>query len=143
MRFVLGESVRRITHVTHGESAERTEASSIVSLVFESGIIGSIITSFETGYRHTAIEFLGSTGSVMAENFTPSNVVATVTTKTAERGDVVRTTEEKIAVPDLYTLEIAHFSDCILNGAEPSISNDSSLHNQWVLEQAMTMAHEK
>ena len=125
------------------DTEEKTESTSIVGVELNGHILGTIYTSFETGHRNSLLEIIGSEGTVSVQNFTLSNIVATVVTSIARDGDIKDVAEEKIPVPDLYTLEISNFSESILNGTDPRIPNESSLHNQYILEKAVSMVNEK
>ena len=143
MRFVLDADVTRVTGLMRNETSDTTESTSIVGVEMSGRILGTIYTSFETGHRNSLLEIIGSKGVVRIRNFTLSNCTPTVVTETADNGDIQKVTEEEITVPDLYTLEISHFSDCILNNTQPVISSESSLHNQFILGKALALVNEK
>jgi predicted dehydrogenase len=139
MRFVLGDD--RATAVQSLMKPDRdsgaVEMTNVLSLQFSKGTLATIYSSYETPYRQGFIEFFGTKGSIAAYNFTPSNTDTELEIKFGANGRVDRIEKEPIRVPDLYTLEVEHFSDCILNGKEPEIAVDESLHNQEILERAV------
>lgn len=135
LRFVLDDTVTGAQSVMRtGGGSETVERSNIVTMKFSKGAIASVYSSFETPYRQTYIECIGTTGSISAQNFTPSNVSVTMEQRMGKDGQVRSVVQEEFLIPDLYELEISHFSDCILNGREPFITNRSSLHNQEILD---------
>jgi 1,5-anhydro-D-fructose reductase (1,5-anhydro-D-mannitol-forming) len=135
LRFVLDDTVTGTQCVMRtGGGSNAVEKSNIVTMKFSKGTIASVYSSFETPYRQTFIECIGTTGSISAQNFTPSNVTATLEQRMGRDGQIRSVVQEEFLIPDLYELEISHFSDCILNGREPFITNQSSLHNQEILE---------
>ncbi len=139
MRFILGDDrvadVRSMMNNT--PTSGKVETANVLSLHFSRGTLGTIYTSYETPYRHGFIEFFGTEGSISAFNFTPSRVEAVLELKRGEKGLVGSVTTERFTVPDLYTIEVERFSECILNGSEPPVPLEQSLHNQEILERAV------
>ncbi|MHB1049581.1 MAG: Gfo/Idh/MocA family protein [Bacteroidota bacterium] len=135
LRFVVDDTVSGAHSVMNtGGEKNIVERSNIVSMRFTKGVIASVYTSFEAPYRQTFIECIGTSGSVSAQNFTPSNVTATLEIKKGKEGKIESIVQEEFLIPDLYELEISHFSDCILKNHDPVITAESSLHNQAILE---------
>ncbi|MFA6455738.1 MAG: Gfo/Idh/MocA family oxidoreductase [Bacteroidota bacterium] len=139
IRFILNdERVEDVqNHMRPVRAGGNVEATSMLSLRFASGTLATIFSSYETPYRQGFIEFFGTKGSISAYQFTPSNVETVLELKYGSNGKLDRVETEQIRVPDLYTLEVEHFSDCILQGTEPLVRNEHSLHNQEVLERAI------
>ncbi|MFA6541744.1 MAG: Gfo/Idh/MocA family oxidoreductase, partial [Bacteroidota bacterium] len=137
LRYVLDDEVKNVTAMRRGFDETKVESTSLLSLQFSKGPLGSVYSSFEAGYRQTYIEFQGTAGSVSAFNFTPSRTHSVIETKIGKDGSIGDVQKEEIDVPDLYELELSHFSDCILHNTEPLITAESALHNQFVLEQAV------
>ncbi len=137
MRCILNDEVTTVRSMMRTSSDDCVETTNLLSLRFAQGTLATIYSSFETAHRHTFIEFFGSEGSLSAFNFTPSNTHAAIEIKMGKDGNIDSVNREEIVVPDLYRLEVNHFSDCILNNKEPLVSNESSLHNQYVLELAL------
>lgn len=139
MRFVLNDdqvvNVKSFMNPDH--SSGNVEMTSVLSLQFSKGTLATIYTSYETPYRESFIEFIGTTGSISAYQFTPSNTETFIEIKRGKNGFVDSIEKEAFRVPDLYTLEVEHFSDCILNDSEPIITVKDSLHNQEILEKAV------
>ncbi|MGE5316122.1 MAG: Gfo/Idh/MocA family protein [Acidobacteriota bacterium] len=138
LRFILDDEVE----TTHGllkpkPTEERTEASSLLSLQFTRGTIGSIFTSFETPVRRSFIEVVCGKAVLSAYDFTVGNSSPVLKIVWGEEGKPKKTVEEHLYVPDLYEKEITHLSDCILNGTEPVIGGENGLKNQIVLDAAM------
>ena len=135
LRFVLDDTVTGAHSVMRtGGDENIVEQSNIVSMRFTKGTIATVYTSFEAPYRQTFIECIGTAGSVSAQNFTPSNVTASLELKMGKEGRMESVAQEEFLIPDLYELEISHFSDCIVKNLNPLISSESSLHNQEILE---------
>lgn len=145
MRFVLGDDhvtdVRSMMHTGRPDST--VETTSVLSLQFSKGTLGTIYSSYETPYRQAFIEFLGTEGSISAFNFTPSKVETVLEIKRGEKGQLSNVTTERFTVPDLYTIEVERFSDCILTGSEPPVPLAEALHNQEILERAAEEAQKK
>ena len=143
MRFVLNDDeivkVNNLMNPQHTETG--VEKTSLLSFQFSKGTIGSVYSSYETSYRQSFIEFFGTKGSMSAFYFTPSNTPATLEIKMGKNGQVDSVSHENISVPNLYELEIAHFSDCIMNNRTPIVDPKSSLHNQYILELALDRSH--
>ena len=144
MRCILGDDEVVAVQSMHRLSGnkEETERTNLLSLRFKKGNVGSIYTSYEPPYYRSFIEIVGTEGAMAAYNFIPSNVIVTLEIRSTKDNTVEAIHEEKIVIPDLYDLEVSHFSDCILNNMEPIVSNASSLHNQYILEKALTSANE-
>lgn len=139
IRFVLNDdqivNVKNLMNPQHTETG--VEKTSLLSFQFSKGTIGSVYTSIQTSYRQSFIEFFGTKGSISAFYFTPSNTPVTLEVKLGKGGLIDSINHEEILVPNLYELEISHFSDCILNDAKPFVDAHSSLHNQHILELAL------
>ncbi|MCK9408309.1 MAG: Gfo/Idh/MocA family oxidoreductase [Bacteriovoracaceae bacterium] len=139
LRFVLNDD--RVTAVQSLMKPERTsgkvEMTNVLSLQFSLGTLATIYSSYETPYRQGFIEFFGTNGSISAFHFTPSNTDTELEIKFGVNGRIDRIEKEQIRVPDLYALEVAHFSDCLLRNEEPCVTMDHSLHNQEILERAV------
>ncbi|MFZ4619156.1 MAG: Gfo/Idh/MocA family protein [Bacteroidota bacterium] len=142
IRFVLNDDhvVDVKSLMNPDNSAENVERTSVLSLRFSQGTLATVYTSYETPYRESFIEFIGTTGSISAYQFTPSNTETFIEIKRGKNGLVDSTERETFRVPNLYTLEVEHFSDCILNGTEPVITVKDSLHNQEILEKAVFLS---
>jgi predicted dehydrogenase len=138
LRFILDDEVES-THsvLAPVPTATRTESSSLLSLRFGKGTIGSIYTSFEAPIRRTFIECVGRRAVLSASGFTVGNSTPTLRIIWGEEGRAKKTVEEHFSIPDLYEKEISHMSDCILNNLAPSISGENGLSNQLVLDAAM------
>lgn len=141
IRFVLNDdhavSVKSLMNPEHGDGT--VERSSVVTVQFSKGTIATIYSSYETPYRESFIEFIGTTGSVSAYQFTPSNTETYIEIKRGKDGLAAHSERETFRVPDLYALEVEHFSDCILNSTEPFVSEKDSFHNQEILETAVSI----
>lgn len=139
IRFVLNDDhVQKVKSIMMPEhSGSNVEKTSILSLKFSKGTLAAIYSSYDTPYRQGFIEFIGTKGSVSAYQFTPSNTDTILEFKFGKEGMIERIEKENIYVPNLYTCEVEHFSDCILNGTMPVVKNESSLHNQEILEMAL------
>lgn len=135
IRFVLDDDAVAVRNLMReSASREQVEKSSMLSIRFSKGPLCSIYTSFEAPYRQAFIEFIGTKGSLSAYNFTPSNIQTVLQIKSGKQGVLEKTISEDFVIPDLYEMEISHFSECIATNTSPMISNQSSLHNQEILE---------
>ncbi len=137
LRFILNDEVADVKSLMRGDNGDHVEKTNVLALRFKKGQLGTIYSSFETGYRQTSIEFQGTLGSVSASKFTPSKTSSIIETRFNTDGMIGDILKEEIIVPDLYELEVSHFSDCILHDQQPMVSAESSLHNQFILEQAI------
>jgi len=138
IRFVLNDTVSDVESMMRFPEAENSvEKASLLSLRFSRGVLATIYSSFEAPYRQSFIEFIGTKGSISAYYFTPSNVKTAIEVKMGKTGNLDAVTKEEFEIPDLYQLEITHFSECILRNTEPIISTESSLHNQHILDVAL------
>lgn len=129
------QEVRSLMHPHH--TSQGVEKTSVLALQFSKGFLATIYTSYESSYRQAFIECIGSKGSISAYQFTPSNTDTLLEIKFGKEGKIDRIESEQIQVPDLYRLEVEHFSDCIITSTEPIVNNIHSLHNQKILEQAL------
>jgi predicted dehydrogenase len=139
MRFVLGDdTVTAVRSLMKPErSSGQVETTNVLSLQFSKGTLATIYSSYETPYRQGYIEFFGTKGSVSAFQFTPSNTETEIELKFGSGGRIDRIEKEQFRVPDLYIMEVEEFSRSIIEGDEPSVSLDQSLHNQAILEKAV------
>jgi len=138
IRFVLEDTVSEVQSILRpSESLSLVEKSSHLSLRTTRGVMCSIYSSFEAPYRRTFIEFIGTKGTISAYDFTPSNISVVLEKQTGVSGLIGKKEQERIIIPDLYEREIAHFSECIINGTEPVIDSFSALHNQEILDRAL------
>lgn len=140
IRFVLNDD--RAVRVTsfmqpHHEGAS-VEKTSVLTVQFSAGTIATVYSSYETPYRESFIEFIGTAGTISAYQFTPSNTDAVIEIKRGKEGVVVPIERENVRVPNLYALEVEHFSNCILNSTDPVVTEKNSVHNQEILEMALT-----
>ncbi|MEW5799001.1 MAG: Gfo/Idh/MocA family oxidoreductase [Bacteroidota bacterium] len=138
IRCVLDDSVASVqSMMRHADGANKVEKTHVMTLRFSKGTLATVYSSFESSYRQTFIEFVGSKGSISAFYFTPSNTPTTLEIKIGSQGNLADVKKEEIFVPDLYQLEVTHFSDCILNNSQPLITAEVALHNQEVLDLAL------
>ncbi|MBW7888109.1 MAG: Gfo/Idh/MocA family oxidoreductase [Bacteroidetes bacterium] len=138
LRFVLDDTVKKVKSISRPKPTKQNiELSNMTLLEFRKGTIGTIYTSFETSLRQTFIELAGTNGSLSAYNFTPSKIKTSLQIKHGDGLHSFQEQFEEFEIPDLYELEITHFSDCILFGKEPMITGESSLHNQIILDEAL------
>lgn len=139
IRFVLGDdqvlSVKSLMHPEH--TAKNVEMTSVLSLKFSKGTLATIYTSYETSYRESFIEFIGTKGTVSALQFTPSNLETHIEIRRGRNGQTDSVERETFLIPNLYTREVEHFSDSILNNTPLFVTEKDSLHNQEVLEKAV------
>jgi xylose dehydrogenase (NAD/NADP) len=139
MRFVLGDDRAAAVQslMKPDRASGNVELTNVLALQFSKGTLATIYSSYETPYRQGFIEFFGTKGSISAFQFTPSNTDTELEIKFGMNGKIDRVEKEAIRVPDLYTLEVEHFSDCIQQGTSPQITMEHSLHNQEILERAV------
>lgn len=139
MRYVLGDD--RVVSVKSLLQPDRAsgevERTSVLSLGFAGGALGTIFSSYATPYRQTFLEFFGTAGSVSAYQFTTGSSESVLEIKRGEQGLASAVDRETYRIPNLYVMEVEHFAERILSGTAPVIPLESSLHNQEVLEQAV------
>lgn len=142
IRYILnGDNVESISSFANPKPTDSSvEKSNLLSLQFSKGTIASIFTSYETSYRQSFIELFGTKGSLSAYNFTPSNVYTTLEIKKGMNGSIEKIEREEFNIPDLYKLEVEHFSDSILNNSQIHINPRLSLQNQEILEKAVFLS---
>ncbi len=138
VRFLLhDDSVINVQSLNRpGAGADPLELTNVMSLQFSRGTLASIYSSYESSYRQAFIECFGTHGSMSADHFTPSNTDTVLEIRHGKNGAVGSTDTEQIRVPDLYRLEIEHFSNCILHNLKPDVDGIQSLHNQQILDRA-------
>lgn len=138
IRCVLDDTVASVhSMMRHPDGAGKVEKTNVMTLRFSKGTLATVYSSFESSYRQTYIEFVGTKGSISAFYFTPSNTPTTLEIKVGSQGNLSDVTKEEIFVPDLYQMEVTHFSDCIIRNSPPLISAEVALHNQEVLDLAI------
>jgi 1,5-anhydro-D-fructose reductase (1,5-anhydro-D-mannitol-forming) len=136
VRYILGADIIGVQAVLQPvPTSKETEKTSLVSLKFSSGVVGSIFVSFAAGFRRSVLEFIGSDGMISSENFTLANTTSTLSI--FKGNDPATTRHEKIVVPDLYLREINEFSACIINDTPSSISEEEGLINQRIIDEVM------
>lgn len=140
IRYLLNDDTASVVNgiLNPKHTSISVEKTSLVSLQFSKGTMASMYTSYESSYRQSFIEIFGTKGSMSAYYFTPSNTNVSLEIKLGREGNIDRIEKEEVHVPDLYRMEIEHFSDCIVRDVPPFINSKSSLHNQEILERAMS-----
>lgn len=137
LRFVLDDEVESFTsEVQPCPTRTRTEETGAILLRFTRGTIGSIFCSYGMPVRSRILEVVGSEGIVSAPDFTAPDETLTLTVTRRDQDRAPAVTTEQIAVPNLYTEEVTHFSECILNDKQPALSARSGLENLRVVEAA-------
>lgn len=129
LEYVTGKKIIDLKYFLKPRYSPQTiEKNAVISLEFESGIIGSTYLSF-TIRRESGLTFWGSKGKLSLQNFNrPEEEVELELV--SERGI------EKIHVLNrqYYALMLDHFAHAILHG-EPLLSNgENGLHNQELLD---------
>ncbi len=138
LRFILDDEVVSIEkELTPEPSADETESSSQLLLRFSKGIPAAIFCSYETPIRQSYVEILGTEARISALDFTVGGRTAELKTERRGSNASPEIMLEQIAVPNLYVKELNHFSDCIINNAEPLLSPFNALQNQYVLDAVM------
>lgn len=138
LRFVLDDTVTTVKSISFPKpTATQVEATNKILLAFQKGVLGTVYTSYETSYRQTYIEIAGTKGLLSAYNFTPSKTKTSLSIRCGDGFHSFKERLEEFDIPDLCELEITHFSDCILTGKDPLITDEISLHNQILLDSAL------
>ena len=138
LRFLLEDEVVSVkSHLAPVPTKTRTESTADVALRFSGGTLASIHCSFAASIRRSAIEIIGTKGTLFANQFTLGSRATALTVVTGDLPPNGEQRTEMIDVPNLYVEEIAHFSSCILNNARPSIPGEVGLENQKVLDDAL------
>jgi predicted dehydrogenase len=137
LRFVLDDEVDAFTsEVQPYPSRSRTEDTGAILLRFRRGVIGSIFCSYIMPVRSRILEVVCSEGIISAPEFTVPNETLTLTVTRGKNDNPVDVSTERIAVPNLYTEEVTHFSDCILNDKQPMLTGRNGLENLRIVQQA-------
>jgi 1,5-anhydro-D-fructose reductase (1,5-anhydro-D-mannitol-forming) len=135
LRYILNDEVASVSaELAPLPTPTRTEDSAQIALKFSRGTIGSIYCSFVAPVRRSFLRVVGTTGILSAEDFTLGSKTLELVYQRGTDGRLTGEDTERIDVPNLYVQEIAHFSDCILTGAEPESSGLNGLRNQRVLD---------
>ena len=138
LRCVLNDNVAVVQSMNRlSANANEVEKTNLLSLRFNRGTIATIYSSFEAPNYQTMLEVIGTEGSISVHDFTLSDFPVTLKIKNCKKGQIDEIRKIKFHVPDLYELETTHFSDCILHNREPLVTNESSLHNQQILDLAL------
>jgi len=138
LRSVLGDEVVSVRSILDPvPDALTTESTAQISLKFSRGTPASIYCSFASGVRRSFLEVIGTHGMVSLLDFTVGSRQAEVVwvRGTAEQGPV--TNVERVAVPNLYELEVAMFLEAVRTGTPPLLSGENGLANQLVIDEAM------
>jgi 1,5-anhydro-D-fructose reductase (1,5-anhydro-D-mannitol-forming) len=137
LRYVLDDEVESFSSQVHPcPTASRTEETGAILMRFSRGAIGSIFCSYVMPVRSRILEVVCSEGVVSAPEFTVPNETLTLTVTRGKNDRLVSLVPERIEVPNLYTEEVTHFSDCILNDTQPVLSGKSGLENLRIVEEA-------
>jgi len=137
LRFVLDDEVESFTsEVQPRPTRSRTEDSGMILLRFRRGAIGSIFCSYIMPVRSRILEVVCSEGILSAPEFTVPNELLTLTVTRGKDDKPVNVSTERIAVPNLYTEEVTHFSDCILNDTQPILTGRNGLENLRIVQEA-------
>ncbi|MCX7984075.1 MAG: Gfo/Idh/MocA family oxidoreductase [Bacteroidetes bacterium] len=138
MRYILGEEVVSVKgHLVPTPTEERTESTAIVNLQFASGVLGSVMCSFETPFRRSIIELIGTESIVALSDFTMSDQEVDIVIVDGKNGLAEPPQYHHEFVPNLYEREITLFSDAILDNTEPPVPGEEGLKNQEILEAAL------
>jgi predicted dehydrogenase len=137
LRFVLDDEVESFSSEVHPcPTRSRTENTGAVLLRFTHGAIGSIFCSYVMPIRSRILEVVCSEGIIAAPEFTVPNETLTLTVTRGRNDKPANVSTERIAVPNLYTEEVTHFSDCIINDKQPMLTGKSGLENLRIVEGA-------
>jgi glucose-fructose oxidoreductase len=142
LRFILDDEVVSIQQeLSPKPTAEKTESSSQLLLRFSKGTPATIFTSYETPIRQSYLEILGAEARISAIDFTINAATAILKIEPRSEKRPPEPIVERVDIPDLYVDEVNHFSDCILNAADPILSAHNALRNQQVLDAVMRDVH--
>lgn len=95
------------------------------SLYFENGILAIFFSSMEMPFRAT-LEITTEKGRISLDNFFTGNKVRYII-----NGDEK---EKKFEEKERFTMQIEHFSDCILNSKKPEFTPADAIKNTIVIE---------
>jgi predicted dehydrogenase len=137
LRFVLDDEVESFTSEVHPlPTRSRTEDTGALLLRFRKGAIASIFCSYVMPVRSRILEVVCSEGIISAPEFTVSNETLTLTVTRGKNDKPAAVATERFAVPNLYIDEITHFSDCVVNERQPTLTGRNGLENLRIVEQA-------
>ncbi len=138
LRYVLDDEVDSVlAHLEPRPTAAVTETTAHLSLRFSRGTPASIFCSYASPVRRRLLEVVCSDAIIALPDFSASGETLTLTLHRGRNGQPAETLTERIAVPDLYRLEVGLFSDAIVHGTAVPLPGRNGVQNMRVLEAAM------
>jgi len=138
LRYVLQDEVVGLRSLTQPRPTQtRTESSAVLALAFSKGALGTLSCSFATGLHWSLLRLSGSRGNLSCSDFTRGHITAQVELELAGEEGPSRKERFTFEVGDLYTAEIDHFSQAILENRPSLVPGEEGLINQRLLDQAM------
>jgi 1,5-anhydro-D-fructose reductase (1,5-anhydro-D-mannitol-forming) len=117
----------------------RTEDTATLAMRFLRGAHGVVMCSYHAPRRRKPVEIIGDEGTISTNDFAASNTSVDLTIIQGTDDRPGKQSIERIHVPDLYALQIDHFSRCIL-GREPLLlTAENGLRNQILLDRALAI----
>ncbi|MEO8167962.1 MAG: Gfo/Idh/MocA family oxidoreductase, partial [bacterium] len=139
LRFVLDDEVTQVQSLLDPKpTSEKTESTAQMLLQFSQGTMASIFCSYESPVRESYLDILGTEARMTVADFTVGGRRASLKIDRRAGNDLPDSTIEEIDVPNLYVEEVTLFSECILNDVHPPLTALNALHNQRVLDAAMS-----
>lgn len=138
MRYITGEEPGSVfAKSIFLDNGSGVDINTSAILEFKSGIPGMLVCGFGN-FLTNKYEIYGTKGRIeVPYAFLPEEINRII----IEKEDSIQ--EIRIKSKSQYTLEIEHFSDCILNNAKPYITLDDTSNNIKVLEAILKSSNEK
>lgn len=131
LRFVLGKEVVAVSARAHYDGHWVVEASGVMLLEFEGGILATISVSARSPYR-TFLEVNGQTGVLSAAN--GLNVDHPPTVELRRAFDLIESRE--VSNANAYAAQVDAFAAALEEGRDFEIPGEEGLRNQLVLDAA-------
>ena len=138
IRYLCGEEPFRVYATsTFLNDGKGVDIDSTAILEFQSGINGIVVSGFNN-FLTNKYEVTGTEGSIEV----PYAFLSEKSNRIILKKEGI-SEEIKIECENQYTLEIEHFSECILKGFKPGISHHDTFNNTHVLESILQSSIEK
>ncbi len=131
LRFVLGKEVLAVSARAHYDEHWVVEASGLMLLEFEGGMLATVSVSARTPYR-TLLEVAGETGVLSAVN--GLSVERPPTVELTRAFEVIEST--KVSNANAHAVQVDAFAAAIEEGRDFEVSGEEGLRNQLVLDAA-------
>ena len=136
LRFILADEVAAVSAFTHADEESRdVEATGVVNLQFNSGVLASVLVSFRGAYR-TPISIVGEAAGLTANDALTVERPVTIELKRAD-GSVTR---EEVNNALAYANQVDAFADWLTDDKPFPAPGAEGLRNQLILDAAYRSA---